>query len=58
MTIEKAIEKQERVVHYVSLIFAWRSMTQKANIIISARAQDVIRAHDRLQFLRLMQEQP
>jgi hypothetical protein len=59
MTIEKAIEKQERVVHVclADLRLAIND-SKRPTIIISARAQDVIRAHNRLQFLRQMQEQP
>jgi hypothetical protein len=59
MTIDKAIEKQERVVHecLADLRLAIND-PKMPTPIISARAQDVTRAHDRLHFLRLMQEQP
>jgi hypothetical protein len=58
MTIEKAIEKQELVVHIC--LADLRSVVNDPRVptaIVSVRAQDVVRAHDRLQFLLLMKGQ-
>jgi hypothetical protein len=58
MTIEKAIEIQGRVVQLcVNDLRLAINNPKMPTPIISARAQDMIQAHDRLQFLLLMKEQ-